>query len=272
MIKEFLEYQRDVRGLSAKTLMEYEKELRVFASWGAREGLRWSTMTKQDVDRYTAWLTNSRLSVRTVKKRVSVVRCIYRWAEHEGLLDSNPAQWCQTPRIKEELPEIVDVEKVDNYLCKEPHSREDRVVHVATAIMLETGIRIGELCRIKYEDIDIDKRSIIISGKGGGQREVFYSDRTAYALENWTFGMTGLVFTHDTPESIRWAMYKTLGSYCPRVHPHQLRHTFATMMINRGMDIKTLGVILGHKHVETTEIYAKVNSKHTADMYNKFIF
>lgn len=272
MIQEFIDYSRNVRGLSEKTLMEYEKELRVFSSWGQREGLRWSMITKQDVDRYTSWLNNSRLSVRTVKKRVSVVRCIFRWAAHEGILSGNPAQWCQTPKIREEIPELADINQIDTYLTQEPKGREDRVVHVATAILIETGCRIGELCNIRYEDIDIDKRSIIIMGKGGGQREVFYSDRTAYALDNWTYGMSGKVFNQDTPESIRWAMYKTLGRYCPHVHPHQLRHTFATMMINRGMDIKTLGVILGHKHVETTEIYAKVNSKHAGDMYNKFIF
>lgn len=272
MINEFLKYSREVRGLAPKTLQEYEKELRTFSRWGVSRGLRWSTITKQDVDAYTAYLNNSRCAVRTIKKRVSVVRCIFRWAVHEGLLAVNPAEWCQTPKIKEDLPQIADLDHVNLYLTQAPKSFEDRVVHLITAIIIETGCRIGEVVAIRNEDIDIDRRCIVIHGKGGSEREVYYSDRTAYALEHWATWSDGTITDGMSAETIRYAMYRTLGRYCPRVHPHQLRHTFATAMINRGMDIKTLGCLLGHKHVETTEIYAKVSSQHMADMYNKYIF
>lgn len=259
-----------VKGLSERTCEEYIKDLVAFTLWLRKEDKTWQTLTKQDIDQHTAEMTARGLAPRTIRKRVSVVRNYMRYEQHEGHRDDNPAMWCQSPKIHESLPRVADISQIDRYLSTEPTSSDDREVHLATAILIETGIRIGELLAIQQTDIKREEQIIRITGKGKRERIVHYSDRVRYALEHWQDGDEMLI--DMSAERLRFAMYANLGKFCPRVHPHQLRHTFATKMLNNGMDIETLSCLLGHKNVTTTEIYARASSQRMAAEYNKFIF
>lgn len=272
MIEKFIQYQKQVRGLSPRTCQEYEKELRAFATWAKAEGLKWSTITKQDVDRHTSMLTERGLKPATVKKRVAAIRGIYNYFVHEGLLNTNPARFCSTPKLAERLPDRADVAQLDAYLSTWPSTGDEEGMHLAVAIMLETGVRAGELLSIKAEDIDPAAHTITVIGKGNKERIVYYGARTAFALQAYNHASRGPIFAGWTDAKLRWEMYREVGPYAPRCHPHMLRHTFASVMINRGMDVKTLSTIMGHQHMETTEIYAKLNTTQIGARYNQFKF
>lgn len=275
MIKEYLEYQRSVKGLGARTIEEYGKDLREWVSWAKGRGLTWRTTRKQDVDDWTRWMTGRGLMPKTIKRRVSCLRCVYRWAVHEGLLELNPAQWCQTPKAKETLPEVVDVAMVDSWLLNfggnlRRMDVEHGDIRLLVAMLIETGCRISEALSMRWEDIDLSAKRVLVEGKGGRARYAYFGERVARELCGKT-AKHGLVWRWTDREA-REVMYRTLGTEIPGVHPHLLRHTFATMMVERGMPLKTLSVLLGHKHAATTEIYTHVAESTLGRQYQQYSF
>ena len=119
------------------------------------------------------------MSARTIRKRVEVLRLIYEWALHLGLVYENPARYSQTPKIREELPKAADGAKIREYLDKPMRTAEDLQVHFLLSLILETGLRIGEALAVRGEDVDRENRSIRVRGKGAKERIVFYGHLTA---------------------------------------------------------------------------------------------
>lgn len=272
MVNEFLEYQRKVKGLSAGTCEEYRKDLRAWVMYAKGQGLTWRRTSKQDVDGWTRKMVEDGLKPRTIKKRVGVLRCIYRWMVHEGLLEVNPATYCQTPKVAETLPEVVSVDDVERYLAKPATSVDDRQMKLLTALLLESGLRISEALNLRWIDLDTDKRCVRIEGKGGKERFAFFGERTLKQLAKIRPEVDASKVFDWTDIDARYLMYDTLGRYCKGVHPHLLRHTFASTMVGQGMPLKQLSVLMGHKHVETTEIYTHVSVENLKANYERFKF
>lgn len=271
-IEKCISYQREVRGLAERTCTEYTKELRTFAAWSRPRGLRWSTITKQDIDAHIAELTRTGHKPATIKKRLAGIRCLFTWAKQAGMISENPARWCQSPKVKRQLPKQADIKAIDAYLQTTPKNAQDAEMHCVVAVMVETGVRLSELKAMRREDFCKADMSIKVTGKGGKQRLVFYGQRTRTQLNAYKRNTQGSLFNEMSEAGIRWEMYKTLGKYCSRVHPHQLRHTFACEMLNNGMDLKTLSVLMGHESVTTTEIYAKASASRLANIYSQSLF
>ena len=272
MITTYINYIKDVRGLSPRTCEEYDKELRAFAAWARPLGLRWSTISKQDIDAHTAMLHARGLEPSTIRRRITAIRCFYRWLRNEGVLSENPAQYAQSPKMAHKLPKAANIEDIDAYLHTPAKSTEDADMHCAVAIMLETGIRLSELLNMKTEDFMSNGHAIRVTGKGSKERLVYYGQRTATALNAYMRNASGYLFGKYTDIGFRYAMYRTAGERIKRLHPHQLRHTFAMTMLNNGMDIKTLAQLLGHASTTATEIYARATQPRVESMYNKFKF
>lgn len=255
MIKEFLRHQAINKGLAAQTIEGYRKDLSTFVSWAGAKGLTWSTITAHDMDDYVRSQVELQMQPRTIKKRVEVVRLIYTFACHQRLLDYNPAQYTQCPKITDTLPKAADRDRIEAYLQTESTSRQSYITHAAVAIMFDTGIRIGELLSIKGEDINTAKRCIAVHGKGSNERIVPYSDISSEYLRAMSFKRG--ICLELTAIDLRYMIIREL----PGVNPHSLRHAFACKQLAAGMPLKSLSVILGHKNIKTTEIYAKATSE-----------
>lgn len=260
MIKEFCEYQRKVRGLAPRTCEEYEKSLKAFATWARPMGLRWSTITKQDIDKYIMQMTDWKLAASTIKGRVTALRTFFVYLVNDGKLTHNPAKWCQTPKRPEHLPQPAKVDKIDDYLATPAKNRKDAQMHMLTAILLETGLRISEALQLVPADFDFAEQSIMVMGKGNKMRKVFFGQRTLRQLSQYSWRGAQRIFEDMTDEHARWLMYDFLGSYCPGIHPHQLRHTFACEQLNKGMSLTSLATLMGHTNIHTTEIYARATA------------
>lgn len=254
MITKFINYQKQVRGLSPQTCQEYEKNLGYFVQWASPRGLRWSTTWKSDIDAWTAEMNANGISAATIKQRISTLRTFYDWLVHEGKLQANPARYAQTPKAVEKLPREADMEAIDKWLSEPARTEEERTIHMLTAIITETGVRISEALEIKKSDFQ--KCGILINGKGKRERIVFYGRRTMEQIRAYA-PQGDRLFEGWTQEAARWAMYRTLGTVVKGVHPHMLRHTFAMEALNNGMAINEVSQLLGHKHITTTQIYAR---------------
>lgn len=268
MIKEFLEYQQNVRGLSPLTIQEYEKNLSYFVQFASLHRWRWSTITKDDIDLWTASMTSTGTMPRTIQQRISTLRTFYGWLCNTKGLSVNPARYCQTPKADDELPKAVSLEKVDAYLSQPARTEDDRLTHLVTAIIVETGLRLGEVLQLRKSDFR--NAGIVVKGKGRRERLVYYSHRTIEAIRAYA-GAGDELFYGVSQERARYAMYHTLGRLIERVSPHKLRHTFATHMLEAGMPLEVVSELLGHKHVTTTQIYARATAQMMGEQYHKFI-
>lgn len=271
MIKEYLEYIKGVRGLSSATIEGYRKDLQHFARWGISNGKTWHTLTERDCDLYLMDMERAGLKPATRNRRLSALRQLLSWAHHKGLLENNAARWCQAAKRGESLRKTMNVENIDRFLQEYTPSTAGFIAQLLVSLMLETGLRIGEAISIKIEDIDTAQQRIKVEGKGNKQRYVFYGDRTKKALSMFMTGnAAGRLLPDWSTQAFRSIIEEQLEPYCGKMHPHMLRHTFATEMLNNGMSITTLSHLMGHQKVETTQIYAKVATSTAQREYNQF--
>lgn len=268
MIQDFINYQALNKGLSKTTVEGYRKELKQFVIWATPQNLTWSTITDEHMKDYVAYEQTRGMKPRTIKRRVEVVRLLFSYAIHKGMLKHNPAQYTQTPKIREQFRPVADTETIDRYLATEPTTRQSYIVHLGIALMMDTGMRLNEALNMYGTDINTDTETIKINGgKGGKDRLVCYGDRfRSYAnniagIDNRPLDITGVQF--------RYMMYNELGNKYI-ASPHMLRHAFACNQLNAGMPLKDLSTLMGHKHAATTEIYAKMSTARISETYKKY--
>lgn len=269
MINEYLEYQAKVKNLSARTVNEYRKELKVFVGWATKYKLRWSTLTKEDVDAFVMSQHDEGMKPTTIKKRITVVRNLLQWATNEGMLSENVAKYVQSPKNRPSLPKTANVEKLDEYLSTPVRNDQSARIHVMVALMLESGLRLSEALAVRWEDLNQHDRSIKVRGKGGKERIAFFGQRTFDALALMGYqGETILNFSSE--RQCRRELTEEVGDYVEGIHPHMLRHTFATAMVNNGAPLKDISVLMGHTHAATTEIYTRVAVPRLAAVVSKY--
>lgn len=263
MVNEFINYQRSIKGLSPLTLRAYEKDIRQFVSWAQPKGLRWSTITKQDIDNWVRSIEEKAPATR--RRKITAVRAIFTWAHHEGLLAENPARYLQSPKLAETLPMGAEPEKIANYLDTVPTTREAIICHALTALIADTGIRLQEAIDLRCQDVNIEQQTMTIHGKGNKQRTVYFTQLTVEHCARTANMRLGYLIPLTDQWALRKIMYTELGT-----HPHALRHMFATKLLNNGASLTTIGKLLGHKHSSTTERYAKVADRTARAEYNMY--
>lgn len=266
MIREFIQYQSNVRGLAPRTCQEYSKNLHYFVTWAQPRGLRWSTVWKGDIDAWTAEMKLTGVQAATIKQRISTLRTFYGWLVNEGKIDVNPARWAQTPKREEKLPAACDLGAVDRWLETPSTRNEEKTVKMLAAIIVETGCRLSEAVSMRMSDFK--RGGIVVKGKGRRERIVFYGQRTIAAIRS-AAPVGDELFAGWTADGLRWAMYRTMGKDIPNVHPHQLRHTFAMEALNRGLALNEVSQLLGHKHITTTQIYARAATQTLSNKYHQ---
>lgn len=267
MIQEFLKYQAENKGLAAQTIDGYRKELRAFVSWAQPKGLRWSTISSTDMQDYVRHENARGMKPRTIKRRVEVIRLILEYAKHQGYIKENVAWFTQTPKIADELPKAASCEEIEAYLKMQASSTDFLKCQIIVGLIYETGLRLGEVLSLRGEDFDLSNGRIKVQGKGRKERYVYYGNFT----KTWAVAMAkrqGIIFDLGDVET-RYMMYNYAGSYVKGIHPHAIRHAFACKQLNSGMGLKTLSTLMGHKHVETTEIYAQLADKRVGEEYRR---
>lgn len=266
MIQEFLQHQQLNKGLSAATVKTYEDDLKDFVRFAQSRKLRWSTIDQSEIEEYVLDLVEREYARTTIKKRIEVLRLMFKYQQHKGLRSNNPAWFVETPKPGEQLPNAAEEGKILAYLSSESSTRESYIIHAITALIYDTGMRIGEIEQLHGEDIDTLNKRIKVKGKGNKERYVYYSEiAEPYCDILANCKGCGQIFRQGQ-QYYRFAMYREI----PGTNPHSIRHLFATRQLNAGMSIKIISNLLGHKNVTTTEIYAKVADKVTETEYRKF--
>lgn len=265
MINEFISWERDVKRLQPRTIEEYEKDLRAFARWASPQGLSWSTLSQSDIERYAADMTTNGSSAATVKRSISVIRQLTTWAYHHEILKNNAGQYVSSPKLRQRLPEVADRAMIDKFLAKKSNSQEVKIAQAVVAIAADTGMRLQEIIDLKREDFNGENHSIKVTGKGGKQRVVYYTNR----IIPYVMAVYGKRDTHIIPTENQRTIRTYIYRHCGSTHPHAIRHLFASELLNNGAELMTIKTLLGHKSVTTTERYTHLGTARVEEQYRQ---
>lgn len=265
MIREYINYIRVNRGYSECTCKAYENDLRMFCEWlkeGNRVG-RWSDVTDTIVNDYVSDLVMQELKPATIHRKVSAIRSMYNWARQQHKTDKNPARYVSTPKLPKRLPEVVEGQTIHAAVYDKSIDHQTRGI---IAIMAETGCRIGEVLSMTGRDVNMAEYSIRIVGKGNKERKVYFG---AVSHNYFTKHLKeGQLFNTEDREQ-RFRIHEALAKHSARHQgsSHQLRHTFATKMVEGGVQLATLAVLMGHASITTTEKYLAIGNEHVRTEY-----
>ncbi|HEX5758200.1 MAG TPA: tyrosine recombinase XerC [Thermoanaerobaculia bacterium] len=295
LIHRFLEHLGDERAVSRHTLRAYEGDLLRFLDFLARDFLARppETIAPEEVDAlavrsFLAAETRRGLGRRSQGRALSALRSLFRFACREGTLAANPARAVRTPKHPQVLPRHLRPGEVENLVEApaagggNPLALRDRAL---VELLYAAGLRVGELVALDWTAIDLGARVLRVAGKGGKERMVPFGRPAADALRAWLAVWEGLrpadldgepVFLNSrggrlTDRSVRrlldrWAAAAGLAA---GVHPHTLRHTFATHLLEAGADLRAIQELLGHSSLSTTQKYTHLEVERLLAVYRE---
>lgn len=266
MIHEYLTYLQQNRHYSENTVKAYQQDLHHFISWAKPHGLRWSTLTKQDIDAYVA-SQYKQTAPSTINRRITALRTMLRWAMINGKVANNPARFVQAVKTTTSLPTVADKDALNRYMATEATTDKTVIVQALLAVLMDTGIRLQEAIDIRIEDINNQEKSIRIHGKGKKERIVYYTDRLIKYCYKVGNRRLGYLLPINDQMTLRYMMYDELRPYT-RTHPHAIRHLWATEAISKGANIKAVAALMGHESVKTTERYTHITNEWLKSQYN----
>lgn len=284
-IEQFLEMLSAERGAAANTLAAYKRDLEDFLSMAKARGHDALSVTPDDITTYLEAMAKRGLAASSRARKLSALRQFFRFLYAEGVRSDDPAASIDSPKPGRPLPKVLSVEDVDNLLTKAenrimrargPRRLKALRLHCLMEILYASGLRVSELVSLPRKAMAKGERFMMVRGKGGRERLVPLTKKgcSAYfnysnallagggaaAQSKWLFPsrsrqgyLTRQRFTQELKELARDA-----GLDARRVSPHVLRHAFASHLLERGADLKSVQQLLGHADISTTQIYTHV--------------
>ena len=283
-IRSFLNYLRVEKGLAANTLNAYRRDLEKFAAFAVKRGLTLDQFTHSDVIDFLRTLYLRKLDSRTVARHLVTIRHLFRFAFTEGMITENPAANVAAPKFRRSLPEFLSVEEVDR-LLRQPDITATLGLRDKAMIELlySTGLRVSELCGLKASDVQLEDGCLRCIGKGSKERLVPVGRAALDLVLQYMKKSRPEILGEKTspylfPTRIgtainRIAFWKILSGYGRKaglrkpLTPHMLRHSFATHLLDRGADLRSVQMMLGHADIATTQIYTHVVEERLKQVY-----
>ena len=285
IIYEFLDYISYEKKYSDYTEKNYELDLFKYFEYLDKNNLNYLTVKYKDVSNFTLFLAKQNYKSTTINRIDSSIRSFYNYLELEEKINGNPFKAASNLKVPKRLPNYF---KYDEYLTmrsvidKGDYEYRNRLI---LEMLFATGLRVSELSNIKIKDIDFSEREIKIMGKGSKERFVFYNKECAIVLDSYLKECRSkllngkdseyLFINHLgdklTDRGIRLIIDKIVKKSCikSKVSPHTFRHTFATMLLNEGCNIKSVQELLGHSSLGTTGIYTHLTNDEVRLAYMK---
>ena len=288
LIEEFLGYLGYERGASPHTLDAYRRDLSRYAAFLADRGVvKADAIDRNDLTAYVAALRADGLAPTTVERRVASLKSFHKFLVREGVTENHPSSALPLPKVPERLPDVVSIDDAEKLLsqpfAEDPRGLRDRA-------MLETlygcGLRVSELTGLDVGDIDLRDGFLRVFGKGGKERVVPVAGHAASALDEYLrrgrpYLRAAKASARQDPSAVflsnrgarltRQAVFGLVRRYGGLVglqlHPHTLRHSFATHMLAGGADLRSLQEMLGHADIATTQVYTHVDRRHVREEY-----
>ncbi|HUJ40170.1 MAG TPA: site-specific tyrosine recombinase XerD [Candidatus Acidoferrales bacterium] len=280
----FLRHLQVERGLSANTLTAYSLDLHKFAAFCATRKVAMASADRDTILEFLSGLYRRKLSSRSVARHLATLRVFFRFAVTEGLLEEEPTINLEAPRVWKGLPVFLSLSEVDKLLAMPDAStplglRDSAMLEV----LYSTGLRVSELVGLRLSEVDLSMGCVRCIGKGNKERLVPLGRAALQTLRRYLAnarpellrgpGSPLLFLNHHGGRISRvgfWKILKTYGRRAglpPKLSPHKLRHSFATHLLERGADLRSVQAMLGHADISTTQIYTHVTQARLRQVY-----
>ncbi|MBV8303363.1 MAG: tyrosine recombinase [Acidimicrobiia bacterium] len=270
------DFLRSLTSAAPNTVAAYRRDVDAFCAWAERGGISGpDAVDRILLRRYLAFVATSGRSRRTAARRASALRRYFGWLHRAGAITSDPSRGLSAPKGEGRLPTVVRRGDLEQLLA--PPAGDDDVTAVRDQAVVEllygSGLRVGELCGLGLGDIDVLRRQVVAWGKGSKQRQVPMSEPSVDAVQAWlragrpalaTAGSPAdALFLNKrgkrlTPRDVRRILDRRAAS---PTHPHALRHTYATHLLDGGADLRAVQELLGHGDLSTTQLYTHVSKE-----------
>jgi integrase/recombinase XerD len=288
LVEDFLGYLSVERGASPHTIAAYRRDLRGYVDMLLDRGvLGPDEVTRDDLTAYVAQLRQAGYAPSTVERHVASVKSFHKFLVRDGVTKNHPTASLPLPRVPERLPDVISVADVDRLMSQSfppgPPGMRDRAI---LEILYGCGLRVSELTALDLRDIDLEQGFLRVFGKGSKERVAPIAGVASDALQDYLvhgrpFLRTKSGTRRQDPDSVflsvrgrrltRAAVHGLVHAYGGRVgldlHPHTLRHSFATHMLEGGADLRSLQEMLGHADISTTQVYTHVDRSHLREEY-----
>jgi len=281
-IKEYLEFVSQVKNLSENTTKSYERDLKKLNSFLI--GLNLSTYSEISSETCSAWigsLYSQNNNPRSIQRHLSSAKGFFRFLKKNNLIQSSPFELVTAPKSSNKLPDVLSPEDVEQLLNFKPSNMIEIRDMAIVELMYSSGLRVSETVNINLNDFEEDKSFLRVLGKGSKTRLVPMGRYAVNAINEWLkerekiLNNTDALFlnakgTRLTVRSVQLRLKKmAIKQGLPPIHPHMLRHSFATHMLESSGDLRTIQELLGHSSLSTTQIYTKLDYQHLAKIYDQ---
>lgn len=275
-LKEFLK----IKSYSNHTILSYERDINEFFIFLSGQKI---TLNQINSSLGSQWLISLRkrgLSNRSIHRKISSVRNFFRYLQKNNHLEQNIFEGIRVPKIEEKLPKILSLEDVDKLLSFQPKSKYDFRDKAFLELLYSSGLRVSEAVNVTMKSFEANFSFLKVLGKGRKERLVPVGDFAIKAINDW-LNNRGLVedqnilFTNKygkkiTVRAMQQRLEKiSLSLGMQSIHPHMLRHSFATHMLESSGDLRSIQEMLGHSSLSTTQIYTKLNFQQLVKIYDK---
>ncbi|MBL4660847.1 MAG: tyrosine recombinase XerC [Alcanivoracaceae bacterium] len=282
---QYLEYCEVLRNLAALTLKAYERDIEAFIAFHqlSKPDLLANDVSSDDISAFLVNEYQSKISAKSLARYRSSIKNLFAYILHKKGIKSNPVELVSTPKIRNKLPEVLDVDTVC-MLVNIPLESEIAIRDKAIIeLFYSSGLRLSELSNLYWFNIDLAQALITVLGKGNKQRMVPVGKHAVNALKQWMpisklwdVQSTNHIFISKRATQLKqrsiqarikyWAQRQGLWE---RVYPHLLRHSFASHVLESSGNLRAVQEMLGHVDISTTQIYTHLNFQHLAKVYDK---
>ena len=278
-VEAYLAHLSVERQGSAHTLDAYRRDLAALQAWSQGQGRDLLVLDGNDIRAFVASEHRRGLSPKSLQRRLSACRSLYRWLLKQGRIAASPAEAVRAPKAPRKLPQVLDVDEAVQLVevaTDAPLGLRDRAL---LELFYSSGLRLSEVCALKWRDLDFAQGLVSVLGKGSKQRIVPVGSHARAALQAWRDEVHG---TDDMPVfpgragrpitpravQLRIKQLAMKQGVLKRIHPHLLRHSFASHVLESSGDLRGVQELLGHADIATTQIYTHLDFQHLAKVYD----
>lgn len=280
--EEFLKYLKEEKNYSDLTILDYDEDLNEFLNLVNKDVAK---IEKDDIKVYLTILFKHKNKSSTISRKISSLKSFYKYLNLKEIMSHNPMSTIKYPKKEKLLPKFIQYNELEELLKVSKEGKLGDRNNLIIELLYDTGVRVSELVNIKISDIDFDNKKIRIMGKGSYERFAFFGENGYIALKKYMDGLR--IQLLDNKSSDFLILNKDGGKITPRgvakiidsmikntsiklkISPHTLRHTFATHLLDNGCDIRSVQEMLGHKNINSTQVYTHVTSERLKEVYFK---
>ncbi len=287
VITSFLTHAKVEKGLSSNTVSAYRRDLRKFEGFAQKRKLSLERISRDDLVDFLAALYRQKLESRTVARHLVSLRNFFRFAQVQEMIPADPSANLESPKIRRSLPGYLRLEEVERLLGQPDTRTPSGMRDIAMLeVLYSTGLRVSELIGLRVTDLDSKVGCVRCIGKGDKERIVPIGRKALHKVEKYlqdarpkllapgkSVSSAALFVNRRGAPISRVGVWKILSAYGRRaglrmaLTPHMLRHSFATHLLERGADLRSVQLMLGHADISTTQIYTHVVEERLKQIY-----